>query len=456
MAAGRYRFSFESDTLTRLIDIVVPPGDGPLDLPDIRMESLAWVKMLGRPAAEIEATDIEGKPVKLADYRGKFVVLAFCSAANEGFPEGMLGLIEVQKRFKHRPLTILALHDASLIRSPSIGRYSTLFEKVHRRDPDPISCRSVADRRGQKALPLKSGESGSGRTADSYEIVAESTFVIDEGGRMVFATVRDNPFNATNFTVAKDGKLVHTDDDDMVEIGGEFRAEHNNRGLVSALEDQFGLPRSPLAGIPWRDWEPADVPKGPLVVKGKLVDLNGKPVAGAKLSVERYRNNSEKNVNSGPSGEFSITLDEVRAFDRLTVESPDFATRVFTFYFDKTIKNAYSGDVILHIEPTGLIPEPLCMGPGVEVKGRVVRDGMPVAGVLIGLKYLDILRDHPLEELETKTDAAWYVPLPSCPAGDELLGLCQRWVRGDPRCGHPVARSHHEGRLGGRPGRTPY
>ena len=229
--------------------------------------------------------------------------------------------------------------------------------------------------------------------------------MIDEDGRMVFAAVREAPSRVANFTVGKDGKLVCADDDDPVEIGGEFRAEHHNQGLVRALEDQFHLPRLPLARSPWNDWEPADVPKGPLVVKGKLVDLNGKPLAGARLSVEKYTRNREKNVTSGPSGEFSITLDEVRAFDTLTVESPDFATRVFTFHFGKKIKNRYSGDVFLHIEPTGLIPEPLCMGPGVEVNGRVVRDGKPVTGVTIGLKYLNYALDHPLEKLETKTDA---------------------------------------------------
>ncbi len=406
LPAGSYRFWFESDTLTRLIDIVVPTGDGPLDLPDIRLESLAWVKMLGRPAAEIEATDMEGKPVKLADYRGKYVVLAFCSAANEGFLEGMLGLIEVQKRFKHRPLTILALHDASL---NSLAKYRQALDPLRNKFAGEIPIRFLLDRSpigaGTGPYALKSGESGSGRTADSYEIVVESTFVIDEGGRMVFAAVRQAYVRVTNFTVGKDGELVRNDDDDTIGIGGEFRAERHNQGLVWALEDQFGLPRSALAGIPRRNWEPPDVPKGPLVVKGKLVDPNGKPVADAKLSVESYRNNSERNVNSGPSGEFSIKLDEVRALDRLTVEAPDFATRVFSFHFGKKIKIEDSGDVILHIEPTGVIPEPLCMGPGVEVKGRVVRDGMPVAGVTIGLNYLNYTLDHPWEALETKTDA---------------------------------------------------
>ena len=93
--------------------------------------------MLGRSAAEIEATDREGKPVKLANYRGKYVVLAFCAAANEGFLEGILGLIQVQKRFEHNPLTILALHDASLDSLTKYGQaLDSLRKNVVRRDPD--------------------------------------------------------------------------------------------------------------------------------------------------------------------------------------------------------------------------------------------------------------------------------------------------------------------------------
>ena len=36
--------------------------------------------MLGKIAAEIDAVDLDGKPVTLADYRGKVTVLAFWSS----------------------------------------------------------------------------------------------------------------------------------------------------------------------------------------------------------------------------------------------------------------------------------------------------------------------------------------------------------------------------------------
>ena len=70
--------------------------------------------MVGRQAAEIEAVDLEGKPVKLADYRGKVVVLDFWATWCGPCIAAMPRLIEIQKRFHDRPVVFLALHDGSL------------------------------------------------------------------------------------------------------------------------------------------------------------------------------------------------------------------------------------------------------------------------------------------------------------------------------------------------------
>ncbi len=77
LSAGPYKVVLDTYTTYRVIDLVVPEGEGPLELPEIDLANFAWVKMLGRPAAEIEATDLQGRPVKLADYRGKVVLLTF-------------------------------------------------------------------------------------------------------------------------------------------------------------------------------------------------------------------------------------------------------------------------------------------------------------------------------------------------------------------------------------------
>ncbi len=124
LPAGRYTINLWSDTLDRTLDLIVPPGKGPVTLPDFRVESLAWAKTLGKSAAEIDAVDLTGKPVKLADRRGKTVVLCFWSSKQEkdvAFPE-LPRLAEIQKRFKAQPLVILALHDASITSIEGLGQ----------------------------------------------------------------------------------------------------------------------------------------------------------------------------------------------------------------------------------------------------------------------------------------------------------------------------------------------
>ncbi len=114
LPSGRYKVAFESDTLDCSAPITVPPGDGPLDLPDIRVESTTWFKMLGKRTAEIDAVDLNGRPMTLADFRGKVVVLSFWSSTDNHDPPIIQDIAQIQKKFQGKPLAILALHDASI------------------------------------------------------------------------------------------------------------------------------------------------------------------------------------------------------------------------------------------------------------------------------------------------------------------------------------------------------
>ena len=71
--------------------------------------------MFDKPAPEIAATDLDtGKPVTLADFRGKVVILDFwgywCGPCTASMPH----LMDLQQKFKGRPLEIVALHDQSV------------------------------------------------------------------------------------------------------------------------------------------------------------------------------------------------------------------------------------------------------------------------------------------------------------------------------------------------------
>ena len=146
LPTGRYKIEFSSPTLRRVVDVEVPPSDGPLELPDLKLESLASVRMVGRQAAELESDDLEGKPMKLADYRGKVVVLDFWATWCGPCVAAMPRLIEIQKRFRDRPVVFLALHDGSLGSPRHTGRRPTRSRLTGGTTTYPSACCSIGRR----------------------------------------------------------------------------------------------------------------------------------------------------------------------------------------------------------------------------------------------------------------------------------------------------------------------
>lgn len=170
-------------------DLSVPPGDGPVDLPSVHLTASPHAKMIGRMAAEIDAVDIHAKPVKLADLRGKVVILDFwgtwCGPCLEALPK----LVALKERFKDQPVVILALHDATV---QSAEEFEKKFAPrrakfLHGQDlPFPV----LLDRRFAKEDddPLRRvpDAPGSGKTISTYGVSDfPSTFVIARDGTLV-------------------------------------------------------------------------------------------------------------------------------------------------------------------------------------------------------------------------------------------------------------------------------
>ncbi len=135
-------------------DFVVPPGEGPLDLPAIALGPLESRKLVGKQASELDAIDLDTRrPVRLADFRGKVVLLDFwaywCGVCIGNMPY----LMELDRKFAGRPLVILGPTDArlfSLTRTASRGRtYRALF--VVRDDVHILCVRGP----GEKAVKPK-------------------------------------------------------------------------------------------------------------------------------------------------------------------------------------------------------------------------------------------------------------------------------------------------------------
>ncbi len=142
LPAGKYKVRFRSDTLYDVEDLVIPPGEGPIELPGMTIKTLAWVLMLGKPAAEIEAVDVDGKPAKLEDDRGKVVVLVFWTSKDIWF-RPVPHLAKLRERFRDQPLSILAIHDASIT---SLATFRQVVDSMREQIGADTALRFLLDR----------------------------------------------------------------------------------------------------------------------------------------------------------------------------------------------------------------------------------------------------------------------------------------------------------------------
>jgi RNA polymerase sigma factor (sigma-70 family) len=406
LCAGRYRLVFESNTLSRLLDIVVPEGNGPISLPDIHLKTHAHLTMIGTPAAEIEATELDGRPAALTAYRGKVIVLHLWSTADTEFKKELERLIEVQKRFKDQPLVTLALHDASLT---SLNKYKAALAPLRDALGALPPIRFLLDRppvgKGTGQYGLSAGEPGAGKTRDAYDLV-RGTLIIDKSGKLA-AVVKSSGFNyVITFKADRNGELVYSGRTGGY-AGDQSQNEIQMSSLEAALENQFGLPSS-IKPAP-NDSARTAPRKGPLVVSGTVIDHEGRPIAGAEIE---YDGVHKATVKSGPSGEFHFTLDRQNEFAFVTIAAKELASRRFFLDFWADEEDPRRSTDSISVELNGRIRQPLQMTPGVAVTGRVVRNGKPLAGVRVGLMYDKDGANHPNRKIETKADARGFFSFP--------------------------------------------
>jgi RNA polymerase sigma factor (sigma-70 family) len=166
-------------------EIVVPPGDGPLVLPAIRMKLLPHKSMAGKPALEIDAKDLNsGAPVRLADHKDKIVVLDFWGYWCGPCIGAMPALVESFEHFKGKPVAFIALHDQSI---QSREEYDRRLSEVKRLawNNRELPFQVALDR---PSSDVPSGETGIGQgvTCKRYQIeMFPTTLVIDQDGKVV-------------------------------------------------------------------------------------------------------------------------------------------------------------------------------------------------------------------------------------------------------------------------------
>jgi thiol-disulfide isomerase/thioredoxin len=166
-------------------ELVVPSGEGTLDLPPLELETPDLLKLVGKPAPEFSATDLDtGKPVTLADFRGKVVVLElwgyWCGVCNNNMPH----LVELHRKFAGRPLSIIALHDQSAQSRAEYER-KTATTREHFWGGRDLPFRVLLDRPDPKKPDDVLAE-GNGMTIRRYGAREfGSLLVIDQHGTLV-------------------------------------------------------------------------------------------------------------------------------------------------------------------------------------------------------------------------------------------------------------------------------
>jgi len=171
---------------------VVPPGRDTLALPTFALKSDAQrfaAGISGSLAPELQATTIDGKPVHLADYRGKVVVLDFwgfwCEPCVMKFPL----LNRVANEYRDSNVVVLSLHDASVASAEDYhSHYAATVAKQPGLTPSPLiellDRPLVSDTVNGKPVPVIGPASG--QTVGAYGIQGfPTTMVIDPYGRYV-------------------------------------------------------------------------------------------------------------------------------------------------------------------------------------------------------------------------------------------------------------------------------
>jgi thiol-disulfide isomerase/thioredoxin len=109
---GRYIVNvYGEDLKGRKVDLTVPAGQSEIQLPPIPLTASNLVRLRGKPAPELDGVvGWRGPPVKLADLKGKCVLLDFWGYWCGPCVYAMPTLIELHERYKDKGLAIVGVH----------------------------------------------------------------------------------------------------------------------------------------------------------------------------------------------------------------------------------------------------------------------------------------------------------------------------------------------------------
>lgn len=154
------------------------PGEV-FDAGPIELHVASGFRVSGKPAPELQVAEwVRGKPVTLAELKGKVVLLDFwglwCSPCRKALPQ----LAELHRKYARDGLVIIAIHDASLTGASLLERSRDLlgFSKTPFR---------VAVDSPMEGIAAFDDTRGTGRTIDVYGITGFPTaLIINRAGQV--------------------------------------------------------------------------------------------------------------------------------------------------------------------------------------------------------------------------------------------------------------------------------
>jgi RNA polymerase sigma factor (sigma-70 family) len=156
-----------------------------------------------------------------------------------------------------------------------------------------------------------------------------------------------------------------------------------------------------------------------VAIRGWVTGPDGEPLAGAKLRSPLLEIR-EDTVTTGPDGSFKINaLSNPEFRFKLQIDASGLAPKVYYIEIGAPsglvatprVDGSAPAPTAYFTEETREISPALAMDRGSVVTGRVVRDGKPVAGAIVGLRGFDVL-----ESPEVKADALGRFRFPNVPA----------------------------------------
>jgi len=147
--------------------------DSPRTLGEHAQHALFALRNLavGRTAPDIEGPDLDGKNLKLSDYRGKVVVLFFCGHWEGSFREMNPHKQSLVKRYADRPFALLDVNS----------------------DEDPDDCKEVMKKEGYTWRCWADG-GPEGRISRTWNVDHWPTiYVLDAKGVIRYKELRDEP-----------------------------------------------------------------------------------------------------------------------------------------------------------------------------------------------------------------------------------------------------------------------